>query len=741
MNQRRLHIGAIFTSFDDTCQYECWNGVSAYAQQNDIDLTVYVGVFQRYGGETSLFCDTCFEMVRQDKTLDGLIVLSGFIAPNLGNEALEEYVLDLAKHIPLISISGIIPGVPSILVDNKKGTFDSTGHLIKVHGKKRIAFVSGPDGHFESERRFEGYREALEANGLEYDESYVLPGNFSKDSGRQAVELLISTHPDDFDAIIACDDETAVGVLSELKNRNIAVPMDVSVVGFDDEWFSSTFIPPITTVKQDFFEIGRTGMETLQRLIDGKQAADITYVPPEFIVRQSCGCININTSHTALRFQDVRGESECLKSYVLQGFNTLFKDIVPETDISRWAEALSGAITEKPFEGDRFLHQIYEFLLYYNNYGAEYALINDALNILTISTVRHSVEIYDAYTVRMVLIQAATLVESFKYMEARTGDFIADDEKKRLREIVNDFVLHFEITTLSDVVQETLPELNIDTVLIGLYRTPVKNNTRDADRTLETIFGYDCGKTINLSYEKNGRMVFSDYSSIESFDFGLVRRDLLFFPLFFEDDELGAMLISHTPGIPVEIYESLRTNISSAVKGTALLAKVRKLSVTDDHTGLLNRRGFFQFAYSRLQHLSRSTELVPLVLFMDMDGLKAINDTFGHKEGDAAILAFTNTVKEALREEDIIGRIGGDEFIVLSAVKAKDSGNAIVERIRKKLISYNEQGHHPYEVMASIGCVVLESCDIKSFDAAILTADNVLYEEKSRKKREGLTRA
>jgi len=131
---------------------------------------------------------------------------------------------------------------------------------------------------------------------------------------------------------------------------------------------------------------------------------------------------------------------------------------------------------------------------------------------------------------------------------------------------------------------------------------------------------------------------------------------------------------------------------------------------------------------------------MPFVMFLDMDGLKNINDTYGHSEGDIAIAAFAKVLKEALREEDIIGRIGGDEFVVFSSVKSKEDGNHVVTRIREKLDEYNKRNLHPYQVQGSIGSIVLEESTKEYFEAAMLRADNVLYDEKMEKKKKGLSR-
>jgi diguanylate cyclase (GGDEF)-like protein len=273
-----------------------------------------------------------------------------------------------------------------------------------------------------------------------------------------------------------------------------------------------------------------------------------------------------------------------------------------------------------------------------------------------------------------------------------------------------------------------------------VYQRPFKSIDPNANRTIDTLIGFDGDVKFNVKHNSWNPILFSDYSTFDDFDFERSRRAFFFIPLFFEDEEVGIILLPFEPSRSQEAYERLRVSVSSALKGAELLSTIQTLSVTDELTGLFNRRGFFQFVYSRMQHLRRNTGILPIVMFMDMDGLKAINDTYGHKEGDIAIAAFAKILQNALREEDIIGRMGGDEFTVFSSVKSVENGRLVVQRIREKIDEYNAQNLHPYKVMGSIGSVILDNMTKECFEAAMLSADSILYEEKMEKKKKGLSR-
>ncbi|MCL1883595.1 MAG: GGDEF domain-containing protein [Defluviitaleaceae bacterium] len=718
MENKRLHFGVLLSTMENTCQHEIWDGIVEYAQLYDIHLTAFIGTYQTTNYNFASHLETCFDMISKN-SLDGIIIFAGFIAQIIGAENFEKYIARIPKNIPIVSVSFSMPGVQSVLADNETGIFSAVEHLIKVHGKKKIAFVKGPDGHSEAEERFDGYKKALAANEIEFDEQYVLPGDFSQESGHAAVVELFNNRKLSADAIVSSDDETAIGVLNQLKYYNISVPKDIAVTGFDDDRNSAMFIPSISTSRQNFYKIGMVSAETLCKKIAGTPVEDVQYVESVFVARQSCGC---------LEKEFTRAEQ---KSNLEASFISLFRHVVPREKIKEWTNTLVEKMKEEPFNQEEFLQAFDEILMSFNTFSKEFFMWHEAINILA-TWLKSS-------PVLASLIFAKSLVNEIHHKEQRVKEFAQNDSRMLLRRVTSTLVLIFETSMLAETLHELLPELSLNTALIGLYKNPIKSSDSSANREIDVLIGFDGEQKFNMRYNQNP-ILFSDYSTITDFNFERERRTFFFIPLFFKDEEVGVMLLPYDPKIQIDAYETLRVNIAAAAKGAELLSTIQALSVTDELTGLLNRRGFFQFAHSRISHLKRRTEVLPHVMFMDMDGLKFINDTFGHKEGDIAIATFAKILKDALREEDIVGRLGGDEFVVLSSVTSKENGEHVVKRIRQELETYNSQKLHPYNIAASIGSVVLSEATKECLSAAMLNADNVLYEEKMAKKKQGLSR-
>jgi len=467
--KKRLNFGFIFSNLDNTCQYEIWNGVVEFAKSNDINLTAYIGTYHAADFEFTAHYDSCFEIIKDNDSLDGVIMYSGLIAGAIGNEEFEALAARIPKHIPQVSVSYALPDIPSIFIDNEAGMYSAVEHLIQVHGKKNIAFIKGPEGHPEAEDRLEGYKRALAANGITFDKRYVFPGNFTPESGSLATKRILGTSDIKYDAIVASDDLTATGVLNELKRRNIRVPDDLAVIGFDDDRDSATFIPSISTVRQNFFNIGKASAKTLLNAINGKALKEIMYITPAFIARQSCGC------------QD---------------------------------DELSTLVNSSPLELE------------------------------------------------------------IRFKEAKNREFSILDNMVILRKVVNNLVVVFDVDTLADELSRSLPELSINTAIIGLYKNIIKSGESNADRTIDTLIGFDGKKNLKIKGGNGNPILFSDYSTIKGFEFDRERRDLLFLTLFFGDEEYGVMLISFDPGISVNTYEMLRSNISTTIKGAYLVKEM-----------------------------------------------------------------------------------------------------------------------------------------------------------------------
>jgi diguanylate cyclase (GGDEF)-like protein len=160
--------------------------------------------------------------------------------------------------------------------------------------------------------------------------------------------------------------------------------------------------------------------------------------------------------------------------------------------------------------------------------------------------------------------------------------------------------------------------------------------------------------------------------------------------------------------------------------------RLRSLSLKDELTGLLNRRGFFALAEQQVKIAKRQNRTM-LLLIGDMDNLKQINDTLGHSEGDAAIIESAAILRESFRQSDIIARIGGDEFAILQVENLAGNVKAPVDRLQHNIALRNEQAKRKYHLSMSIGTSLYDPCGEHSINELIKQADDIMYEQKKRK--------
>lgn len=212
------------------------------------------------------------------RRVDGVIVLAG----RMSNNALQTY----AKQVPMVVVGRELKGprLFSLSFDNRSGACLAAQHLIEC-GHTRIAFIAGDPGHEDALEREAGYRQALKQAGIGFDPALVQVGDFTEAGGLLAVNRLLDSRVP-FTAIFASNDQAAIGAALGLYRRNVRVPDDVSLVGFDDVAPARFAIPPLTTVKQSVYETGAQAALAMLELLKGNTPS-VTLPPPALVPRES----------------------------------------------------------------------------------------------------------------------------------------------------------------------------------------------------------------------------------------------------------------------------------------------------------------------------------------------------------------------------------------------------------------------------------------------------------------------
>ena len=170
-----------------------------------------------------------------------------------------------------------------MVVDHKKGGFLATEHLIKL-GHRRIACITGPSYLQGSISRVEGYRQALSQYGIPFDESLLVEGGYMMQNGEEGVLKLADKQ---YTALFAFNDMMAYGAYKALRRQGKSVPDDVSVVGYDDIFFSEILEVPLTSVRQPLEELGSAAASLLMEIANGETENKVIQFEPQLIVRKS----------------------------------------------------------------------------------------------------------------------------------------------------------------------------------------------------------------------------------------------------------------------------------------------------------------------------------------------------------------------------------------------------------------------------------------------------------------------
>jgi DNA-binding LacI/PurR family transcriptional regulator len=209
--------------------------------------------------------------------VDGILIITP-------QEAAAQAVLHIPPGLPVVAVeAGPDKAVPVVTVDQVAGALAATRHLLEL-GHRTVWHIAGPADFLEARQRIDGWQAALEASGA--DVPPVLSGDWSARSGYELGQRLVTVRG--VTAVFAANDQMALGMLRALHEVGLQIPREVSIVGFDDIPEAEYFTPPLTTVRQDFNEMGRQSlMLLLSEIGAAERSSTRVVVQPELIVRKS----------------------------------------------------------------------------------------------------------------------------------------------------------------------------------------------------------------------------------------------------------------------------------------------------------------------------------------------------------------------------------------------------------------------------------------------------------------------
>ena len=683
---------------------------------------------------------------------DALIIAYGSLS--VFSDAPEmEVLLDFYKDIPctLIKATSNDGRVPHLVTDNYGGMCACMEHLIVDHGYRKIGFLSGPKKHHEAKERLRAYFDMMKKYNLPVEESMVEYGGFS-DIVEEQVNRLLDQN-EGLEAIAFANDKMAASGYRVCEQRGMSVGKDLAITGFDDVDMATTLHPQMTSVMHNSFLLSYQALMNAICIANGKCAKYQT-LQAVLQKRFSCGC-DFEFHEKEKRCIDYNN-SDFLKDIVKKVFNEKFSYI--------------------PYEKEKKYHEdlILSFFNEYYQYGVENK-ISEYTESVQFKSLRRLCEAARISAVDILVCIMHILHETVSYLSdeqfvqltirvlERTQQFIyiytisemnqknqVDHQQKWFADAFTQDLLLPNVTVESGLllIMKRFRMMGIGNCYFVLFSNPEE---RDCSYQLEIpknlyLTAY-CEGDEFVSLKKTEWIPISEEYGVEKIISDDVIHTYTTQVLFSGNTQYGFMICECKPQDVHFILES-SLNIGSFLRVAILneseqsakrelqrsmeLIKeqnsiLNSLSKEDQLTKLLNRRGFME---SAIHMVNANIGKAAYILLGDLDHLKEINDTFGHSEGDFALISITHIMKSCFPEDAVIGRIGGDEFAAIIVTDEPDYEVAITERIKKFTTSFNEACDKPYYVELSFGiCSCI--CDRNTEITGLLQqSDKFMYQGK-----------
>lgn len=507
-----------------------------------------------------------YALLRPDSA-DGVIVVASLLSTYSGPSGVVRLAERLA-HPATCSIGIELPGVPSLVLDNRPGMEAVVEHLIRDHGRRKIAFLAGTAGNPEATVRFQAYQTVLERHGIAFDPRLVARGHFRANSAKVAMEAILASGVE-LDGVVAANDEMATGAIDVLRKRGLRVPQDVPVTGFDDLLLARLGNPPLTTVAQQFEQVADWAVQTIEDQLAGRAVRPYTQIGARLVRRQSCGC-----GHTAYRPDSpdlplhrpsaevtVTEHLETLGPALAGIFDTGFPDGVAA------ATCLLDALSfELRGEGEAFQKAIFGLLDGVGTDNERQRLLHSAICYL-----REELRGWSSLSVERVLFDGLSLVALSTTTSQMQHRLLLDENYLRLLGVGEQASIAFDLASLRAALVKGLPSAGVRTA----YLACVAGDDREVLRSAMCLRD-------GVSLESDN----GDYPASQLVPPGALtddrRESLLVLPLAFENQLLGVIAFSYADGN--NGYEAFRNEIGAALKSIRLREELVQTSMLHERS-------------------------------------------------------------------------------------------------------------------------------------------------------------
>lgn len=767
-NHTRKTVGIIINSIDSFSSFHILAGLSKVAEVKDLNVLFFVSSNLNNDIRTKIQMDIIYSNIKV-RRFDALIIWSPSLTNYINNNDHKNF-MEVCDKIPVVCVGTPINEVTSIIFDNKFNMLQLMDHLISHHKYNRIAFIYD-SSNSDAMERFSAYKESLLNHNISIDDNLIVNGIFNNQTVCSSMDKLIKNNASMPQAIVAANDEIALTIYRYLKQLGYELGKDIALTGFDNIKSAKYFHPPITTINQPFFNISVECMELISDMLDGLTVPKNNTVKGEFIIRESCGClpkdpekyinsIKINRSKYSLssdEFEDfeknIRNNEELIINETMSALKIIdYQKAGCRVYIYNLLNSFLEDILEQN-KNNNFITTLNCILNYCIIVIGHDCCFADALNTFRSLIIRMTLDYKILNLCNDLLYNASVLLGDTMLKKEIMNEYRQIKIYRDSRDLLQNYTSAISDEEYISSIKTAMSCYEIKKCYLCYFDNPVAI-VNDSKIYLSNL--------INIQEVNNE----CNSCKISSFNFDILlpdkcfnqekRQELILMPLFTKDSIFGYITFekSSSDGF---LFESFRSQVSNTLKFRNLLderikaeeelnlavtdletlnGELRSKYVIDELTGLLNRRGFMIHG-GNLYNYSVENQSNFTLLFGDLDGLKIINDTFGHKEGDCALITTAKLLDSCMENNDIVARLGGDEFTILSPNKSTiEEVNGLINKLTSTFNDYNSNSSKPYEIQMSFGFSIYSPELNTTFESIIEEADKKLYEVK--KKRKGL---
>jgi DNA-binding LacI/PurR family transcriptional regulator/signal transduction histidine kinase/ActR/RegA family two-component response regulator len=688
---RRLRIAVLFdhlNSFTGGYEAQLRDAIHAKCREAGHHLLFVYGGPLEAPNPVDAADNAIYDLLRAD-SVDGIIVVSSLLSTYCGPPGVAS-LIGRFSQAKMCSIGIELPGVPSLVLDNRPGMEAVVEHLVREHGRRRIAFLAGTPKNPEAEVRFEAYQAVLERHGIASDPDLVARGHFRPNLAKVAMEEILARGVT-IDAVVAANDEMATGAIDLLRKRGLRVPQDIPVTGFDDLMLARLGNPPLTTVAQPYDQVADWAVMALEEQISGGSLPECTQVAARFVRRQSCGCGYEIDRHAQPAPAMQAGGSPAER---LERLSPTLRDLL-RTGFSSGATAatrlLDGLRAQIAGEPDAF-HQALVGLL---DTGGTAGSDSERQRLLqsAICYLRDELRPWSDLNLERVLFDALNLVALSNTTSQIQHRLLLDENYLRLLSVGEQASIAFDLASLRDALVKGLPNAGVRTAYLACI-------TGDAGTTLRSVMCLRDGALL-----EGGDVEYPASELLPPCALANDRRaSFLVFPLAFENQLLGVIAFNYSDGI--NGYAAFRNEIAAALKSIRLREELVEKS-------LLHERSVQErlAATKRMEALSvlaggvahdLNNALGPLVALPDVI-LAELRHHAGDLDGGRNLRADVETIKvAALRAAQTI-----KDLLTLGRQGRMAKENLDINRVIKSCLANNslrsvEEGHARVNMIADL---------------------------------------